>query len=92
MSLEREATQGAQATRLMEELSPYLDMVKAAIVETWESSPVADIEGQHELRLMRKLLGDVEANIKTAIETGKMAQIQIEHESKLTKLKRAVGF
>jgi hypothetical protein len=92
MSLELETSKGAQANRLMEEISPYLDMVKAAIIDKWESSPVADIEGQHELRLMRKLLGDVEANIKTAIETGKMAQIQIEHESKLTKLKRAVGF
>jgi len=83
--LETEATNGAQAERLMEELSPYLGMVKAAIVAKWETSPVADSEGQHELRLMRKLLDDVEANIKTAIETGKLARIQIERESIIQK-------
>ena len=90
MSLEREVTQGNEATRLMEALSPYLDMVKTAILEKWEQSPVSDREGQHELRLMRKLLGDVEANIRTTIETGKMAAIQIERESLLEKAKNLI--
>ena len=91
MSLEQEAANGQRAERLMEELSPYFAMVKQAIIDKWETSPVGDHEGQHELRLMRKLLGDVEANVKNAIETGKLARIQIDQESKLTKLKRAVG-
>ena len=90
MSLEQEAGQGLQAERLLEDLSPYLAMVREAIVQKWESSPVGDKEGQHELRLMRKLLGDVEANIKTAIETGKLARIQIEQESMLDKAKKFV--
>ena len=92
MSLEQEISDGARADRLMKELSPFMGMVKEAIIEKWEASPVADREGQHELRLMLKLLNDLQANIKTTIETGKMAQIQIEQESKLTKFKRAVGF
>lgn len=92
MSLEQESADGQRAERLMEELSPYFAMVKQAIIDKWETSPVGDHEGQHELRLMRKLLGDVEANVKNAIETGKLARLQIEQESKLTKLKRAVGF
>ena len=91
MSLEQESADGQRAERLMDEVSPYFDMVKSAIVEKWENSPVGDREGQHELRLMRKLLGDVEANLKNAIENGKLARIQIE-QSPLTKLKRAVGF
>ena len=90
MSLEQEAGQGLQAERLLEDLSPYLAMVREAIVQKWESSPVGDKEGQHELRLMRKLLGDVEANIKTAIETGKLARIQIERDSKLELVKKVV--
>lgn len=90
MSVEKEATEGVNAERLLSELRPYIDMVKDAIVQKWESSPVGDKEGQHELRLMRKLLGDVEANIKTAIETGKLARIQIERDSKLELVKKVV--
>lgn len=88
MSLEQEATKGNNAQRLLEEISPYFDLVKQAIVDKWETSPIADKEGQHELRLMRKLLGDLEANLKTAIETGKLARIQIEQDSMLTRAKR----
>lgn len=88
--LETEVSNGVRAERLMEELSPYLDMVKVAIVAKWETSPVGDSEGQHELRLMRKLLDDLQANIKTAVETGKLAQIQIERESLLDKAKNVV--
>lgn len=88
MSLEQEATNGNNAQRLLEDISPYFDMVKQAIIDKWETSPIGDKEGQHELRLMRKLLGDLEANIKTAIETGKLARIQIEQDSLLNKVKR----
>lgn len=90
MSLEQEATTGNNAQRLIEEMAPYLDMVKAAIVNKWENSPVGDKEGQHELRLMRKLMSDLEANIKTAIETGKLARIQIEHDSLLDRTKNTI--
>lgn len=90
MSIEQEATEGHNAERLIGELRPYLDMVKDAIIQKWEQSPVGDKEGQHELRLMRKLLTDLEMNIKTAIDTGKMAQIQIQNESKVSQFVRKV--
>lgn len=90
MSIEQEATEGVNAERLLSELRPYLDMVKDAIVTKWEQSPVGDRDGQHELRLMRKLLTDLEANIKTAIDTGKLAQIQIQNESKISQFVRKV--
>lgn len=90
MSIEQEATEGVNAERLLSELRPYLDMVKDAIVTKWEQSPVGDKDGQHELRLMRKLLTDLEANIKTAIDTGKLAQIQIQNESKISQFVRKV--
>lgn len=90
MSLEQEAGEGLRAARLMEELQPYLQMLRTAIVDKWEKSPVADKEGQHELRLLRKLLNDLESNIKTTIETGKLASVQIEQESILARTKRVV--
>lgn len=90
MTIEQEVTKGIQAERLLEEIKPYFDMVDVAIIEKWKASPVSDKEGQHELRLMHKLLGDLQANLTTAINTGKMAQIQIERESKLVQFARKV--
>lgn len=79
---DKEIQDGVRAEYLMEEMKPYFDMVRDAIVKQWESSPIRDKEGQNELRLMRKLLNDLEANIKTVIDTGKMAKIQVERERK----------
>lgn len=90
MTIEQEVTKGVQAERLLEQVKPYFDLVETAILDKWKDSPVADKEGQHELRLMYKLLGDLQANIKTAITTGKLAQVQIERESKLVQFARKV--
>lgn len=90
MSIEQEASEGHRAEILMHDMQPYFNKVRDAIIAKWEASPVADVEGQHELRLMRKLLADLEVNIKTVIDTGKLAQVQIERESKLDKAKRFV--
>jgi hypothetical protein len=48
--------------------------VRNAIVDKWATSPVGDKEGQHELRLMLKLLDDLEANILRVIQDGKHAE------------------
>lgn len=52
--------------------------VKEAIITAWENAPIRDKDGQNELKLMLKLLKDLDANIKTVAETGKLAKIQIE--------------
>jgi hypothetical protein len=89
MSLEQQVSNGANADRLMQELQPHLLSVQQAIVQAWEASPVGDIEGQHELRLMRKLLNDLEANIHRTIHDGKLARIEIERDSIMDKAKVA---
>jgi hypothetical protein len=90
MSLEQESSMGSQAERILSDVSPYFDMVEAAILDTWKKSPVSDEKGQHELRLMMKLLGDVKANMKTVIETGKLAKAQIERDNLIDKAKNVV--
>ena len=57
-----------------------LSAVRSAIIETWEKCPVRDTEAQHELKLMLKLLKDLEANINQVATTGKLAKLQIEQE------------
>lgn len=84
MSLEKDAEVGRQAEMLLD--NPiYRDSmfaVRDAIITAWQASPIRDTEGQHELRLMLKLLGDLEANIKRVAETGKLAKLQIEQEKR----------
>lgn len=48
----------------------------AGIHQAWESSPIRDKEGQHELRLMLKLLNDLHKRMDDVMQTGKMAKIE----------------
>lgn len=90
MSLDKEIAEGNRADLLISDITPYFELVEAAILDKWKTSPIADVEGQHELRLMVKLLGDIKANLHTAIETGKLAKIQIERESLIDKAKNVI--
>jgi len=90
MSLDTEIAEGNRAELLLSDLKPYFSMVEVAILDTWKKSPVGDEKGQHELRLMIKLLNDLQANLKTAIDTGKLAKIQIERDSLIDRAKNSV--
>lgn len=89
MSIDVELRRAEQARQLLqnEMYVNAVNTVRQAIIDKWISAPMRDIEGQHELKLMLKLLGDVTGYIQTALETGKMAEIQLEQERRMTKLK-----
>lgn len=53
-------------------LTDGFDLVRKSIVEKWEQSPIRDKEGQHELKLMLKLLSDVRAALEQAVNDGKV--------------------
>lgn len=94
MNTQAELDRGFKAQQLLDNeiYQESIQTVREAIIAQWAESPIRDHEGQHELRLMLKLLNDLTANIKTVADTGKLAQIQIERESKFKQVKRAVGF
>ena len=56
-------------------------LVRAGIIQAWESAPIRDKDGQGELKLMLKLLTDVHKNMESVMTTGKLAKIQVERES-----------
>ena len=62
--------------------------VRAAIMTQWANSPIRDQEGQHELRLMLKLLDDLMRNFKAALQDGTMARVEIERQSKAERMRR----
>ena len=85
MSLEKESERGYQAQLLLDNpiYQESIQAVREAIFASWAASPVRDVDGQHELKLMLKLLGDLTANIKMVAETGKLAKIEIERQKTL---------
>ena len=54
--------------------------VRQGIHERWASAPLADTQGQHELRLMLKLLNDVEGNIRKEMNDGIAAKYKLDKE------------
>lgn len=95
VDLNKEVADGTRAHLLLE--SPaYKDAVskvRQGILDAWAGSPLADKDGQHTLRLMLKLLNDIEGNIKEVATTGKLASIQIEQEkAKESALKKILKF
>jgi hypothetical protein len=59
------------------------DLVRQAIIDQWETTPIRDRDGAHELKLMLKLLGDVRANLERAISDGKLAAHELDRRRNL---------
>lgn len=85
MSLTQDIDRGNKAARLLADdiFVEAFNSVKAAIHQKWEESPIRDTEGQHELRLMLKLLGDVRSYLETAIVDGKIAVDDVNRQNML---------
>jgi hypothetical protein len=80
MNLPDLISQGAEAKALLETPAfvRAFESVRTAIHEQWESSPIRDNDGQHELRLMLKLLNDLKGVIELAVHDGKAARMEID--------------
>lgn len=89
MSLEEEVSRARNATLLIENpmFRETFTLVRDGIINALVDCPIRDREGAHELKLMLKLLGDLEGNIKRVIDTGKMAAIQLERDQKISEFK-----
>lgn len=89
MKLNEEVSRGREAELLLNNpiFVESFAAVRAGIINAWADAPLRDKEGAHELKLMLKLLTDVESNIKRVVDTGKMATIQLEREKTISEFK-----
>lgn len=90
MTQEERLDRGIKAERIIND-PLYVDayeQVKAAILSAWESAPVRDREGQHELKLMLKALADVRAVFERAITDGKIVADDLKRKSVYDKARR----
>lgn len=91
MNLHEESERGHHA-RLMLENPLFVEVttsMRDGITDKWRSCPLRDREGAHELKLMDKLLTDFIAAFRHIAETGRMADIQLEQDKKIARLKKA---
>ena len=81
----RETNRGAKAAQLLrsEIYVESMRKVEDGITQAWKDSPIRDAEGQQYLRLMMKVLKDLQAHIKDVAETGRMADVQLTQERSL---------
>lgn len=91
--LQRETSRGQEARDLFE--SPMFreafDTVESSILQKWKDCSVKDKDVQHELKQMFHVLSEVKRYIQTVMETGKMAQIQLESDGKIKNFARTIG-
>jgi hypothetical protein len=80
-----ESERGAKAKHVYNDsfVQEALQAMESGILEAWKKSPIRDKEGQLELRLLYKLLGDFKGYFLEAMQTGKMADHQLQHERSL---------
>ncbi len=80
MTTQEEIDRGQRAARILSEpvFQEAFGSVEQAIHEQWAQSPIRDHEGQHELRLMLKLLGDVRAVLESTVSDGKLAAQRLD--------------
>ncbi len=90
MNVYKENERGVQAKELLENAMyrEAIDTLRQGIIDKWRIAPIRDLDGQHELKLMDKLLSDLEAYLENIVKTGKMAAIQLEREAKVSELKK----
>lgn len=68
-------------------LTEAFDAIKDTLFNAFRTSPIRDVEGQHEIRLMFDAIDKVERYLKQIADTGKMADFQLEKDAKIAEFK-----
>lgn len=82
---------GSRADRLLkdDEFQAAVKSVRELLIAEWERCPIRDKDGAHEIKLMLKLLNDLQAHIRSVVEDGKLARIEVDRlESLKSKVRK----
>ena len=93
MGREKEVTKGKNAERILnDKLSKEsFTYLRELYLNEWENSPARDKEARESLWVAIKMLGTVEGHLQTVMQTGKLADRQIEELAKASSVKRGVA-
>ncbi len=78
--LTQELDRGSRAKDILENelYRESWDTVEQALIQKWRDCPIRDKEGQHELKLMLKLLQDAKGHLERVMESGKLAESRLQ--------------
>ena len=84
-TLEQRLFEGDQARLVLENeaFAAAFDATEREVIEQWTNSPARDITGRESLWQYLMILRKVKANLTTTMETGKLAQIELQHKQNL---------
>jgi hypothetical protein len=57
--------------------------IELEVIESWKNSPVRDQEGREKIWQYLTLLKKVQSHLTTTLETGKLAQLELQHKQSL---------
>lgn len=85
MELETEVMRGNQAKDLLEHplMVEAFHLLRTQVMDQWASSPARDTEGREKLWQLTKLIDKLEGHLREVLETGKLAQIQVNDKKNL---------
>lgn len=91
IKLIKESERGAKARSIFEDsfVQEALQAMESGIVQAWQKAPIRDAEGQLQLKLLHKLLSDFKGYFVEAMTSGKMADVQLQHERSLKERAKA---
>lgn len=92
-SLEQQVIDADEAKRLMEHplLKGAFEGVKAGIINAMQNAPMGDEKTHNRLVISLQVLNQIEKNITEKVQTGKLAEIQIQ-ETLGAKIKKFARF
>ena len=80
METEKEIQRGQQAKRILEDpiYVEAIQKVSQELDQEWINSPIRDTEGREKIYMMKKMLGILHVQIKSVMDTGKLASKQVD--------------
>ena len=66
-----------------EDFTAAFDDIEKEVTEQWKTSPARDAAGRQELWVYLSMLRKVKAHLTTAMDTGKLAKLDIAHKQSM---------
>ena len=92
MTPEERLYRGSRAKEIIESdaFQEAFSAIEAAVIDQWKTSPARDESGRQNLWQYLRLLEKVKLNLQTTMETGRLAQLDLNHKATLKDRLRAV--
>ena len=85
MELEQRLHLGSRAREVLENeaFTEAFSQIETEITEQWKNSPKRDEEGREKLFQYLTMLNKVKATLTSTMETGRLAQLELQHKQTL---------